>query len=101
MAEGHISIRHFGDNLDCRKASPTQETNRTRVSETQQQSFSCDISRDAIDVTHDAIDATPPSKRAKFFFHRCFDATFNPSKISGAERVLAPDSDDDVDDARK
>jgi hypothetical protein len=42
------------------------------------------------------IDGTPPSKRAKFFFQRCFDATFNPNRISGAEKVLAPDSDEDM-----
>ena len=43
----------------------------------------------------DAIEGTPPNKRAKFMFQRCFNATFNPSKISGAERICAPDSDDD------
>ena len=40
---------------------------------------------------------TPPSKRAKYLFKRCFDATFNPAAVTGAQRVLAPDSDDDED----
>ena len=86
----NLSIRNSGDDRDRVRVSPTQDTNCTRVSETWQQSFTCD-------ATNDAIDSTPPSKRAKFYFHRCFDATFNPNKISGAEKVLAPDSDDDND----
>lgn len=40
---------------------------------------------------------TPPSKRAKYFFKRCFDATFNPTKVPGFGVVLAPDSDEDGD----
>ncbi len=40
--------------------------------------------------------STPPSKRARFFFRKCFDATFNPrTGVAGANRILAPDSDEE------
>ena len=37
----------------------------------------------------------PPSKRAKYIFKRCFDATFNPANIPGTSKILAPDSDEE------
>lgn len=40
----------------------------------------------------------PPSKKARYLFKRCFEATFNPSKIPGYDRVLAPDSDEEEED---
>ena len=44
----------------------------------------------------DTVTATPPAKRKKRqMFQRCFEATFNPAMVQGAERVLAPDSDED------
>ncbi len=40
--------------------------------------------------------SSPPSKKAKYIFRKCFDATFNPrTGIAGANKVLAPDSDED------
>ena len=63
---------------------------------------------------------SPPSKRARFLFKRCFEQTFNPNSIpgiyltieferkfnytyfknlfffSGAENILAPDSDEEL-----
>ena len=71
---------------------------RSRVNESRNVTSANDVSQrgDANDVTHrDMIDGTPPSKRAKFFFQRCFDSTFNPNRISGTEKVLAPDTDED------
>ena len=38
---------------------------------------------------------TPPTKRAKYILQRAFDATFNPSKVVGNDRILAHDSGDD------
>jgi hypothetical protein len=80
-------------------------TNRFRISETQGTEFATNCTKVSEtqrsnvtltgDITHDAIDVTPPPKRSKFFFQRCFDATFNPSKVYGAQKVLAPDSDDE------
>jgi len=45
----------------------------------------------------DCMEGTPPSKRKNFMFRRCFDATFNPQSVPGTERVLAPDSDEEMD----
>lgn len=38
---------------------------------------------------------TPPAKRARYFFQRCFEKTLDPSSIPGAQKVLAPDSDEE------
>ena len=48
----------------------------------------------ALDVTSQQ---PPPSKkrRTNAFFQRCFDATFNPNDATAAQRILAPDSDED------
>lgn len=60
----------------CDEEEPTQGTSR--------------------DVTQrDVVYGSPPSKRAKLYFQPCFDITFNPNKISGADRILAPDSDEE------
>ncbi len=40
-------------------------------------------------------DESPPAKRARFYFGRCFEQTFNPASVPGFERVLAPDSDEE------
>ena len=39
----------------------------------------------------------PPNKkrRVNAFFQRCFDATFNPNDATAAQRILAPDSDEE------
>jgi len=44
----------------------------------------------------DCFTASPPSKKKKVLFRRCFDATWNPSKVLGTEKVLAPDSDEET-----
>ena len=42
------------------------------------------------------VPGTPPAKKPRLmYFKRCFDTTFNPSNIPGAQKVLAPDSDED------
>ena len=43
----------------------------------------------------DELPSTPPSKKAKFFFKRCFDSTFNPDTVPGYNNILAEDSDED------
>jgi hypothetical protein len=40
----------------------------------------------------------PPSKKRRTFFRRCFDSTFNPNEVTAAQRILAPDSDDEEAD---
>ena len=45
----------------------------------------------------DCLEGTPPAKRKNFMFRRCFDATFNPQNVPGAGKVLAPDSDEDME----
>jgi len=44
----------------------------------------------------DFLEGSPPSKRKNFLFRRCFDATFNPKAVEGSEKVLAPDSDEEM-----
>jgi len=44
----------------------------------------------------DFLEGSPPSKRKNFLFRRCFDATFNPQSVPGTEKVLAPDSDEEM-----
>jgi len=44
----------------------------------------------------DYLEGSPPSKRKNFLFRRCFDATFNPKSVPGTEKVLAPDSDEEM-----
>eukprot|EP00095_Tigriopus_kingsejongensis_P001639 snap_masked-scaffold121_size336169-processed-gene-2.1 protein:Tk01639 transcript:snap_masked-scaffold121_size336169-processed-gene-2.1-mRNA-1 annotation:"cell cycle checkpoint control protein rad9a" len=43
----------------------------------------------------DDLPLTPPSKKARHLFQRCFDATFYPQDMTAVTRVLAPDSDDE------
>ena len=44
----------------------------------------------------DYLEGSPPFKRKNFLFRRCFDATFNPQSVPGTEKVLAPDSDEEI-----
>lgn len=43
----------------------------------------------------DIVPGTPPNKKGRFLFRRCFESTFNPKTIPGHDRILAEDSDDD------
>ncbi|RXG52728.1 Cell cycle checkpoint control protein RAD9B [Armadillidium vulgare] len=43
----------------------------------------------------DFIPGTPPAKRKRFFFKRCFEPTFDANNISGFSKILAEDSDDE------
>lgn len=46
----------------------------------------------------DTVPGTPPpplSKKARYIFKRCFEATFNSQMIPGFDEVLAEDSDDE------
>jgi len=48
----------------------------------------------------DTVPGTPPpplSKKARYIFKRCFEATFNSQMIPGYDEVLAEDSDDESD----
>ena len=84
---GPKSKSAYNQNTDSESAC---DDDRVRISPT------CDEDNPTHDVTQrDLVYGTPPSKRAKLYFQPCFDATFNPSRISGAERVLAPDSDEE------
>jgi hypothetical protein len=89
----------YNENTDS-ESDNDDVRSRSRVSESRNVASNNDVSQagDFNDVStpQEMIDGTPPSKRAKFFFQRCFDATFNPNRISGAEKVLAPDSDEDM-----
>jgi hypothetical protein len=55
--------------------------------------------QDAEDIAEeDAVPGTPPpplSKKARYIFKRCFEATFNSQMIPGYDEVLAEDSDDE------
>ena len=43
------------------------------------------------------VEGTPPAKKKKrALFARCYDATFAPSQVPGAQKVLAPDSDEET-----
>lgn len=42
----------------------------------------------------DTVPASPPAKRSRFFFRRCFEATFNPDTLPGHNVILAEDSDE-------
>lgn len=48
--------------------------------------------QDLLDSTEAPI-CTPPSKRARFLFKRCFEKTVDVCSIPGTNNVLAPDSD--------
>ena len=48
---------------------------------------------DVVDRTQ--LERSPPSKRARYFFKKCFEATFNPSSVPGSDNILAPDSDEE------
>jgi len=42
------------------------------------------------------VAGTPPAKKKKrALFARCYDSTFAPSQVPGAQKVLAPDSDEE------
>ena len=55
-----------------------------------------DEKADGNDNHPDCFDASPPAKKKNFLFRRCFDSTWNPNKIAGTEKVLAPDSDEET-----
>ncbi|XP_042210464.1 cell cycle checkpoint control protein RAD9A-like isoform X2 [Homarus americanus] len=84
---GNGSARHLS-------TQPVTHTNNVNASQ-------LEISLPNLDVVNkvteeeDVIPGTPPSKRAKFFFRRCFESTFDPTTVPGHDRILASDSDDD------
>lgn len=47
--------------------------------------------------TEDSIPASPRQQRLRRLFHRCFEATFQPSRLPGADIILAPNSDEETD----
>lgn len=42
----------------------------------------------------DTVPASPPAKKSRFYFRRCFEATFNPDTLPGHNVILAEDSDE-------
>ncbi|XP_049839507.1 cell cycle checkpoint control protein RAD9A [Schistocerca gregaria] len=44
------------------------------------------------DCEDDMVPSSPPSKKARYVFKKCFEATFNPQNIPGHDIVLADDS---------
>ena len=48
------------------------------------------------DHCEENVAGTPPAKKKKrALFARCYDSTFMPCQVPGAEKVLAPDSDEE------
>ena len=47
------------------------------------------------EVDKEEINGTPPLKKSKFFFKRCFEATFDAESFNGKNKILAEDSDED------
>ena len=66
-------------------AKPEEDPDKAEVDDVVQNSF----------VAGNGDSLTPPSKRAKYVFKRCFEATFVPQNIAGAHKILAPDSDEE------
>ena len=50
---------------------------------------------DILDQTENSLTRSPPSKRAKFFFQRCFEKTMDLRNVEARFNVLAPDSDEE------
>lgn len=42
----------------------------------------------------DIVPSSPPTKKSRFYFRRCFEATFNPDTLPGHNVILAEDSDE-------
>ena len=49
----------------------------------------------SLDVTSQPQPPPNKKRRVNAFFQRCFDATFNPNDATAAQRILAPDSDEE------
>ena len=49
---------------------------------------------DILDETENLVNS-PPSKRAKFFFQRCFEKTIDLRSVESQYKLLAPDSDEE------
>lgn len=49
---------------------------------------------DLLDETENLVNS-PPSKRAKFFFQRCFEKTIDLRSVESQFKLLAPDSDEE------
>ena len=47
------------------------------------------------DEDSDTIASSPPAKKSRFFFRRCFEATFDPDTLPGHNVILAEDSDEE------
>ena len=47
------------------------------------------------DMEVDEIPASPPTKKARIFWKKCYNKTLIPSRVPGADKILAPDSDED------
>lgn len=50
---------------------------------------------DEEDEDEDTFPSTPPAKRVRHIFRRCFESTFDPHSIPGFNVILAEDSDEE------
>lgn len=107
------SIRAFLNNSSVRKVSATQTSaasngDISRYESTQvPRTSTCDLEQGPVpnfsegldDVLEDTrvlpLSETPPSKRARFFFKKCFEKTIDLRSLPGSDNVLAPDSDEE------
>ena len=87
--------------LNDNAGDPPSSTMSTTVSSEDQEMKDLSSTQNEVRMdSQDQLDAScrirsPPAKAAHLIFRRCFDATFDPATISGAHRVLAPDSDEE------
>lgn len=51
---------------------------------------------DLLEQTKD-LTGSPPAKKARYYFQRCFERTLDPRQLPGTDKILAPDSDDEND----
>lgn len=85
------------NNRDPTSSSSVQPRGENRVNDPVENRENGDV--DALENQEnedvDMVQGTPPNKRKRFMFARCFEQTFDPRNVPGVDNVLAPDSDED------
>lgn len=102
LMEAALVMATLASDTNNQLETTTHASNVSRISErptteSQNSNVSSVLKRPA-EVTFNTCygdDETPQSKKARFLFKRCFDATFNMAAVPGNEKVLAPDSEDE------
>lgn len=82
--------------IDMPVAVPGPSRDHTSSQDNIQDSDCAQVAEDIAE--EDTVPGTPPpplSKKARYVFKRCFEATFNSQMIPGYDEVLAEDSDDE------